>query len=259
MKTSQDQSLSFTSLHVIACRYCSLQLHETPHEKKLQAAGHNTLQQSAFMYASEESVREYRLTPISVFTSTSTLHSNIYHVKPTLIVEDGTFGYVSAEVNSEYNCEQLTQEASDQQEGSQVAFPRAHQGTQVVGIQEAYCEQISIQGLDKGINKDDIPGGRHSRRQSTCGRESWGHSRGKTGGTSRESRRGSSISHRSSSHRAGSTYSSLLSIPATNRIQLLGKRTSTKGHPSSSGHALTRTWNQTGLLFSHGRRTFDRN
>lgn len=59
MKTSQHQSLSFTSLHVIACRHCNLQLHETPHEKKLQAAGHNTLQQSAFMYASEESVREY--------------------------------------------------------------------------------------------------------------------------------------------------------------------------------------------------------
>lgn len=130
-----------------------------------------------------------------------------------------------------------------------MAFPQAHQGTQVVGIQEAYCEQISIQGLDKGINKDDIP----------CGRESWGHSRGKTGGTGRESRRGSSISHRSSSHRAGNTYSSLLSIPATNRIQFLGKRTSTKGHPSSSGHALTRTRNQTGLLFLHGRRTFDRN
>lgn len=96
------------------------------------------------------SQRIYRLTPISVFTSTSTLHSNISHTKPTLIAEDGTFGYVSAQVNSEYNCEQPTQEASDQQEGSQVAFPRAHQGTQVVGIQEAYCEQISIQGWVKG-------------------------------------------------------------------------------------------------------------
>lgn len=139
-----------------------------------------------------------------------------------------------------------------------MASPRAHQGIQAVGIQEAYCNPISIPGLDKEINKHDLPGGRHSRWQSTCGRESWGHSGGKTGDSGRESRRGSSIRHRSGSHRAGGTYSPLLSIPANNTFRLLGKRTSTKGHPSSSGHTLTRTRNQTGLLFLHWRRTFHR-
>lgn len=79
-----------------------------------------------------------------VFTSTSTSHSNIYHPEFALIAEDGT------------------QEASDQQEGTQVASPRAHQGIQAVGIQEAYQReafqvaihlQVGIQGAFQGEDR----------------------------------------------------------------------------------------------------------
>lgn len=117
--------------------------------RKPQATIHNK-NQSAFMYASEESIREYiALLPppslhLPVHLAQTSTTPNLHLLRRT-------------EPENIYQCKQIpnitandfTQEASDQQEGTQVASPRAHQGIQAVGIQEAYCDPFSIPVLEK--------------------------------------------------------------------------------------------------------------